>query len=741
MKHWHSWKFFLLTCLLVACGNGSNGSGGNLLGLNTGPTPLVSLDNSIQTASTFMDAWARQDYNTMYALISPNARDAYPQEEFTAVYQKIWDDLRLQTIAWERGISQLQGTTAVIQYDVTFQSQVLGEFKDVGRLLRIIPTDEGMRVAWSRMDIFEGWAGGATLRVTRTLGGRGNIYDRQGHVLADQNGTALSLYLTKNNIPNLDSCINTLVPLLGRRAASIQASFDQFNPDTLFFAGEIDVETYQARGSVIDQNCRPQISQRTTRRYFAAAAPHVVGFVGQIAADQAAEYDQRGYPPDALVGVSGIEQAWEPELRGVIGNELSLYSVTGEQLRVISRIDATPGQSVYLTLDRDLQQGIQEAIASAYTYATPTWGTTSPGAAAVIMDVKTGAVLGMSSFPTFDPAVFNPDSSYIDPGSVIQNYNNSISRPLLNRATQGRYPLGSVFKLVSSIAGADSGLVPLSVLNTCTGSWDGTPYGDRVRTDWYKEGHGTLDGRGAIINSCNPYYWQLSLTMNTADPYLLPSYTRMFGFGSATGLRGIVEDTGFIPDPDLRAQTGFTWGVSDAANLVIGQGDVAVTPIQVARMLAVIANNGTLLTPYLVEKVQLIGDDPSYTAQVRGEQLDLDPEVLKEVRQAMCDVTTTPSGTANFIFGDWYTFQQTTIVVCGKTGTAQSGSGAPHAWFGAFAPADDPQIAIAVVVENSCEGSEVAAPIVRRILELYYGLPEFGWPQFWQGACSEIVVE
>jgi penicillin-binding protein 2 len=729
-----------LLLALMACTN-QDGTSSSLLGLEAGPTAAISLDGGLQVASTFLEAWTRQDYNTMYGLISPNARDAYSQEEFTRIYQDVWESLRLQNIAWERGNSVQQGTTVVIAYEVTFNTQVLGVFKDNQRVMRLVATDEGMRIAWSRMDIFDGWTGQSTLRVERFLAGRGNIYDRQGRVLADQNGIALSLYLTKNQMAGQDVCINTLGPFLGLEYEDMLAVFQQYNADTLFFMGEIDAETYQSRGGEIEAACRPQIIERATRRYFASAAPHVVGFVGQIPADQAVEYDARGYPADALVGISGIEQAWERELRGQIGSRLSIYSVTEDRVRIITETAASPGQSVYLTLDRNLQQGLVEAFANAYNFASNTWGPTSPGAAAVILDVKTGAILAMVSYPTFDPAVFNPDSPYFNPAAQIQEYNTDIRRPLLNRATQGRYPLGSVFKLVTSIAGADSGLVPFDVLNNCTGTWNGQAFNDQVRTDWFREGHGVLDGRGAIINSCNPYYWQLSVTMNNTDPFLLPNYARLFGFGSATGLRGLAEDTGFIPDPDTRAQAGFTWGQGDASNFVIGQGEVGVTPLQTARMVAAIANGGGLLTPYVVERVQLIGEDPIYQAQTQSEALNVNGQVLAETRQAMCDVTLTPSGTANYIFGEWYQFQGNQVIVCGKTGTAQSGIREPHAWFGAFAPADNPEIAIAVIVENSCEGSEVAAPIVRRSVELYYGLPEYGWPAFWQSACSEIVIQ
>lgn len=726
--------------LLGGCQNNGDDSGG-LLGLGGGPTAVVSLDNGIQVATTFMEAWTRQDYNTMYGLISPNARDAYPQADFTQIYQDVWDDLRLQAISWKRSNALLQGTTAVIEYEVAFDSLILGRFTDPNRLMRIIPTPEGMRIAWSRMDIFDGWAGGARLQVERFLANRGNIYDLKGRPLADQNGIALPLYITKNSVSSISQCITELVPLLGREYADLDALFARYNPDTLFFVGEIDPETYGTRGSLMETACRPQIGERPTRRYFASAAPHVVGFIGQIPTEQSAEYDAQGYPSDALVGISGIERAWERELRGEVGNRLSLFSLTDERLRVITEKRATPGQSVYLTIDRDLQQGIQEAFADAYSFAANTWGTTSPGAAAVVMDVQTGAILAMVSYPGFDPAVFSPDSSYLDPGSLIREYNTDFRRPLVNRATQGRYPLGSVFKLVSSTAGADTGLVPFSTLNNCTGTWNGEAYGDITRYDWYRAGHGVLDGRGAIINSCNPYYWQMSVTLNNTDPFLLPNYARLYGFGDRTGLRGIEEDPGYIPDPTLRAQSGFTWGQSDAANLVIGQGDMAVNPLQVVRMVATIANGGRLLTPYLVDHVQLIGEPPSFTAEPQFTETGIDPDVLATIRAAMCDVTTTPNGTASFVFEEWYTFQNNAVTICGKTGTAQAGNNPPHAWFASFMPADEPEIAVAVIVENSCEGSEVAAPITRRIAEIYFGLPEFGWPPLWQTGCSEIVIE
>jgi cell division protein FtsI/penicillin-binding protein 2 len=286
--------------------------------------------------------------------------------------------------------------------------------------------------------------------------------------------------------------------------------------------------------------------------------------------------------------------------------------------------------------------------------------------------------------------------------------------------------------------------VPLEQQFPCSREWFGGQYGDsrEFRTNWNTENEGIMNGQMAIVRSCNPYYWQMGVELEGFDPFLLPEYSRMMGLGVRTGIQGVQEETGRIPDPDYRSSQNQTWTIADTLNLVIGQGDSAVNPLQVARMIAVIANGGNLVTPYLVNEISLIGEEPSYVHEPQITPLDLDQQVLADVREAMCAVTANPSGTASFVYEAWYDFQNYAVIVCGKTGTAQSGGGTePHAWFGAFAPSEDPQIAIAVVVENSCEGSEVASPIVRRIVEIYYGLPKSQWPPLWQSGCSEIVVQ
>ena len=384
----------------------------------------------------------------------------------------------------------------------------------------------------------------------------------------------------------------------------------------------------------------------------------------------------------------------------------------------MARTTSEPPESVWLTLDTDLQAAITKIFSDYYKAGKDGWAAASKGAAAVIIDVNTGAILAMVSYPTYDANVFAPFPSMgkVVSAQLIEQLQNDPNRPLLNRAAQGLYPLGSVMKTVSAVAVTNSGVYALDQKYTCTGVWNR----DITRYDWYAPGHGTQTLAQAITHSCNPYFYEVGYQMDQHDPYALPSYMRRAGFGAPTGLTDIEEEAGFIPDPDWKRRSlGIDWTFSDAVNIAIGQGEVQVTPLQVARWFAAIANGGILYQPQLVEKAGILGEAPTFvnTPDAMAD-MNINPDVWGVLREGMCNVTRARDGTAEFQFRDYPDLQQ--IGVCGKTGTAQDDPRPTHAWFAAYAPMDKPQVAIAVVVENGGEGSGIAAPIVRDILRYYF---------------------
>lgn len=734
--------------VMAACGESGGGLGSSS---DLNPSPQLTLAQADQVAETFLQAWQEADYATMYSLISPNSRDAYTEADFTEEYEYVAEQITLASLTPTLTGSLRQGTTAAVQYDVTFETNFFGQIVDPGRTMRLIETPEGWRVAWSRMDIFEDLAEGARLDRQQTLPGRGNIYDRNGQVLADQNGRAVGIYIVKQDVPNINACLDLLSRLLRREHADLEALFEQFTPATLFPVGEIDPDTFQAEEGALLQLCdvgddANDTQIRRTRRYYGELAPHLVGYIGQLQPEQLVEYQNRGYPSDARIGQTGIEQAYEEQLAGQPGGELRIIAPTGELIRSLARTDPQPGESVYLTIDRDLQAAVQDALVEAFTFAAPTWAQTSRGAAAVVLDVNTGEVLAMASYPSFNPSLFNPDypaSPYISRADEIAALRNDPRTPLVNRVTTGQYPAASVFKIVSMVAGLDSGVYTPDTWYTCTAVWSHPDDSRPQRTCWiYGSGaHGTINFPQALTYSCDTYFWELSVNLNAEDPELLPNYAYRLGLGVPTGQEVLPEEVGYIPNPEGYFQRNAApWSISEAANLVIGQGQMQITPLQIARMTATIANGGMLYEPQFVSRIGLIGEEPSFVATPIGNSVNIDDEILALVREAMCQVTLETNGTARYMFEDWYEWQTGEPIVCGKTGTAQTGGELtkPHAWFVAFAPQDDPEIAVAVIVENSCEGSEVAAPLTRRIIEDYYGLPHGALPGLWQTGCIEL---
>jgi penicillin-binding protein 2 len=273
-----------------------------------------------------------------------------------------------------------------------------------------------------------------------------------------------------------------------------------------------------------------------------------------------------------------------------------------------------------------------------------------------------------------------------------------------------------------------AGFSPQTTVN-CTGSWSGL--GARwMKYDWLKTGHGIMDFRSAIVRSCDVFFWEMGLRVNSVDEDLLPSYGHQFGFGEPTGLDALDESEGLVPDPEWKEEF-FTgegnpfWVPGDAVNLAVGQGDLLATPLQVANMMAAVANGDTLYRPHLVMRISGTPQEQEviFTASERG-RLPISEAKLQVIRAGLDGVTSDPGGTA------YRAFEGATFTSAGKTGTAETPEELPHAWFAGYAPVEAPQIAVAVVVENSGEGSVFAAPICRQVMEaFFYGPPPSEIPE------------
>jgi penicillin-binding protein 2 len=288
-------------------------------------------------------------------------------------------------------------------------------------------------------------------------------------------------------------------------------------------------------------------------------------------------------------------------------------------------------------------------------------------------------------------------------------------QPLFDRAAEGAYPLGSIFKIVAMGAALEKGGMTVDTQIPGPGVWYGLGPGYPMH-DWLATGHGIISLHEALVQSCDTCFYQVGLQLDQKNHYLLPDYARAWGFGAPTGIVGVPENAGIIPDPHWTlTQRGEPWVPGDAVNMTIGQGYVEVTPLQVAQMLAALGDNGVMHQPYVVSRITAANGAVvrAYPPVVKG-TLPLSQSHLQDILKAMLGVTTEPTGTAADKFAGFR------WPVGGKTGTAQAGALGPHAWFAALAPLGHPRIALIVMVEHGGEGSQAAAPIARQILQTFF---------------------
>ncbi len=663
------------------------------------PTPTPDFEAPSRAGQAFLAAWERSDYPAMYALLAPSLRQGLDEEKFTEAYRTALTTATVITLTAQPLQLGLSGTTAWLDFHESWQTALFGRLQANNRL-PLVQEEGRWWVEWRREVIWPDLSGGNRLAVEYQVPPRANIYDRNGAGLAVES-TIVTVGVVPGQIEDEQAVLAALAALFDRPQEEIRALYAGQPDDWFIPIGELSAEESLAHDDLLSL---PGIlrRERTGRTYPDAVAPHVIGWVGPIPAEKADLYRQRGYRADAQVGIAGLEAWGESLLAGRNGGLLYVIAEDGSYVKGLAERRPQRGRSLYTTIDRDFQLAVQSILSDRQ-------------GSIVALDVHSGAVLAMASGPGFDNNLFvNPQAT-----EARQHLLADPRHPLFNRATQGTYPLGSVFKIVTMAAGMDSGLVEPQSTFYCPGYWDGLGAANR-KSCWLKSGHGTLTLESGLIQSCDVVFYEVGYRLDGQDPNLLPTYGSAFGLGEATGLRELPEATGLMPSPAWKQSTYLEgWATGDSVNLAIGQGFLLVTPLQVARMMAAVANGGTLYRPYLVARTD---DGTGYGATTEPTvvgRLPIDEAELRVIQEALHAVTTSPHGTATF------RFRGLSVPVAGKTGTAEApGEEAePHAWFAGYFPADDPQVALVVMVENGGEGSTIAAPLFRQVVEAYYGLP------------------
>jgi len=715
---------FVILIVLVGCRPQVAHQAEPLPTIQPSPTSPADLEAADRVARLYLDAWRRQDFDAMHSLLTFRNQESTPLETFRSLYDQAQTTMTFRSIHYTAKSLLREGVRIVVfNYDMTFDTRILGQFTDTDRELRMVidPENGEWRVAWSLADIFREMGNGATLVFEPQIPSRANIYDRDGEVLADQNGRVVRVFVSNEDIPDRPACFQVLSETVDKDFEEIVDLFDvRSGVNWEVDAGVMEPAVFLQRNAEVEEKCGAEFRQQATRRYLRGSLmPHVIGHVGYPDEDEIDDLEAIGFNAETIIGKAGIEESWNDTLAGQPGGRLVIVSPTGERLRTLAEVRSQIPESLWLTIDSGLQEYALRVLGEAYIENSGTWGATSAGSSVVVMDVNNGEILAMASYPTFEGNAQNPFPAVGREVAdlVLEDLAEDDRVPQLNRPTQGVYPTGSVMKIMSSVAALESGVYIDETAYFCNGIWN---HNGDFRYDWLAGGHGRMTVQSAVTNSCNPFYYEVGFRLNAEDPYLLSKYALLMGLGDFTGLTDIEESPGNIPTPDNVLQTsGLPWSYAFAVNLSIGQGEVQASPLQMVRMYAAVVNGGYLLRPQLVRQRGILDQRTIVAERDVIKDTEVSADTLNVIRGGMCDVISTRTGTASHIFRNSPLLD---IGVCGKTGTAQApGEGAqPHSWFIAYAPADDPQIAIVTMVENAGDGSAIAAPLTRQILEYYY---------------------
>lgn len=544
---------------------------------------------------------------------------------------------------------------------------------------------------------------------------RGLIFDCDGNLLVD-NRPCFNLMIVLKDAEPVDETLHKLSVCTGLPEAELLAAVggrNQGNPyNPLILKADIsrdvvaaiEVNQYDLPGIMVD-------SQPKRFYVHGPSAAHLLGYIGEVSAEELADESAYGHLSSGdLIGKFGLEKFMDRRLRGEPGGQQVEVSATGQVIKVLRTVDAKPGLNLFLTIDHDLQasaESLMEGIVGSVVAIAP----------------ATGHVLALVSSPSFDPNDFVGGlDAAIWEEMLLNPYG-----PLENRAIKGEYPPASTYKIVTAMAGLEEGVIDEKSTAFCPGYYE---FGNRVFRCWKRGGHGTVNVISALSRSCDVFFYQVGEKLGVDR---LASYALASGLGRATGIELDREADGLIPTSRWKmARFGVPWAEGETLPVAIGQGFDLATPLQMACLIAAVGNGGPIPKPTVIQRIEdadgrvvEVGNPSDADAEPR--LLPVSQKTLDLVREGLRRVVNGPHGTARGSKLDGFE-------MCGKTGTGQvigrergeetanvalPAHLMPHAWFVAYAPAENPRIAVAVIVENGEHGSGTAAPIARELIQMH----------------------
>ena len=530
---------------------------------------------------------------------------------------------------------------------------------------------------------------------------RGGIYDRAGREMAVD--ASLSVVgIVPDLLTDREAVIARLSQALGLPDADVRAQVNTTLPSYYF----IPIKTLpygtppEAVQQYLDMVGLGVVVREEVQRIYphGPSAAHIVGYMTEVTEEQLVELGPKGFDPGDKIGAFGLEGEMNDVLGGERGGLLATVTPEGTIAQTIAEKAAVSGKDLYLGIDMKVQIKAEAELGEKV-------------GSIIVMDPRDNSVLAMASFPRFDPSAFIRGLSAEEANALF----NDPRQPFLNRALLATYPPGSTFKVVTMAAGLERGGFSTGSTIHCSPTWDGL--GEQfVKNNWQKTDRGWLTPAEGLMASCNPVFYEMAKALDERDENALPDVTRAFGFGAPTGINGLQEAAGVVPDAKWKEENlGEAWFRGDAVNMGIGQGFVLASPIQITNMYSAISSSGILRKPLLIKRIAEPGG--VVAQEIPAEPiapLPASPGTLDAIRHGLGLVIHSAGGTSA---QQW---AGSSVDAAGKSGTAEDlAFGADHVFFVAYANRGEPSILALAALETGESGSREAAPMIRRILESY----------------------